>query len=651
MRYLTIILCVFFSSLIHAQEFGFKFGHVSISDLSAKVYDLDTTANAIVLDEFGYAVINIDEGKLILERHLKIKILKQAGFDEANFQIYLYTGGGEKEAVRNITASTFNLEGAAIRESKMDAKNIFTDRNPKYDLIKFTLPDIRVGSVLDVLYTIESPYIFNFKPWEFQAEIPKLRSEYWAQIPANYDYNITVKGPFPLSKNETSVIRECFTYGSIKSDCALYKLAMINILSFKEEKYMTAKSNFLSCINFELSEIKYFDGRVKRFTNEWKDVDEELERHKDFGLQIKKGRNLWENQIHELMAGESDPLSQAKIIYRFVTSQFRWDGKMGKYSEKGAKNTFDSKTGNVGDINLLLVAALQAAKLNANPVILSTRENGLPIQIHPVMTDFNYVVAQVDINNEKYLLDATINYFPFGLLPERCLNGQGRLIGKESGWVDLKPPGKQKEITVLNLMIDSAGVFQGTMVIRHSGYDAANKRLEISEFKERKAYIAKLENGWSSIAIKKYEVQDLENFELPLVEKMEVSIAGFDNLDASKLYLNPFLTGKISKNPFKSDERFYPVDFGISTETTLVMSLSYPATFNLEEQPKNAVLALPHGGGRFLFSVGNLSNRITVNSALSLNKTVYPPEDYHALKEFYNRIIQTHDSMLVFSKK
>jgi hypothetical protein len=105
------------------------------------------------------------------------------------------------------------------------------------------------------------------------------------------------------------------------------------------------------------------------------------------------------------------------------------------YSESGIKKAFDNKTGNVGDINLSLIAALKYANLDVEPMMLSTRDNGLVTEIYPVITEFDYVVAKLNIGDKVYLLDATDQYYPFGLVPVRCLNGKGRVMGnKESYW-------------------------------------------------------------------------------------------------------------------------------------------------------------------------------------------------------------------------
>ena len=65
-----------------------------------------------------------------------------------------------------------------------------------YDAKKFAIPNVKEGSVIEVFYTLESPFVFQFRSWEFQSEIPKLQSEFWALIPGNYLYNVSLRGYF-----------------------------------------------------------------------------------------------------------------------------------------------------------------------------------------------------------------------------------------------------------------------------------------------------------------------------------------------------------------------------------------------------------------------------------------------------------------------
>ena len=655
--FLPAFIFIFSSPVLSAQEFNY--GTVSIEELTMRHYDRDTGANAVVLKEFGEAFIsNGDNYNLIFKYHVRIKILKKNGLAQADIEIPLYKHNNNRfERITSLKASSFNLENGRVHEEVLSDKNIFSeDKNEYYTFKRFAIPNVRAGSVIEYTYTMESPFIFNFRTWEFQSDIPKVSSEYKASIPAVYNYNITLRGFLKLDKNKSEVVKSCLGRGQVhaggySADCALMEFGMKNIPAFVEEDYMTAKKNFLSAIHFELAEIKHFDGRVDKITREWKDAEEELRRDSKFGVQLKRGKELGQ-EIENVVSGETDDLGKARKVYDFIKGWYVWNGTYGKYSEFGIKKAFDERKGNIGDINLSLVAAMRFAGLDAEPVILSTRANGLVVEIHPVLSEFNYVIAKVNIGEKVYLADATEKVYPFGMLPERCLNGKGRVVGeRKSYWIDLAPADIGKTLSVLSLVLGNDGVMRGTINTNFMGYDAVNKRSEILSHPSQEAYIQDLKSSLGHIEIVGYEISNLADVEKAVIRKLEIEITAFDEMDADNFLFNPFLLDKWAENPFKSTERLFPVDFGVPLERVTILNLEYPPDYEVLNIPEKVGLALPDGGGRFLFQAQKVSNKLSLNNSLLLRKPVYSSLEYHYLKELFNRIIQIQNGELIFRKK
>jgi hypothetical protein len=644
-----------FSDNANAQDIGFPFG-ATYSNFAFKPIPRDTLADAIVLQEFGEARFeNSGNYGLLFEYHVKIKILRTEGLKYANVEIPLRKQDSKEELLRFVKASAFNLENGSLKETPLELKNVFNEKTNKYfNLKKFAIPNVRVGSIIEYVYTMEIPFIFifNFRTWEFQWGIPKVHSEFWARIPGNYVYNISLAGHLKLTSNKSGIVSECYTPGGNKADCVLNKYVMKNIPAFKEEDYMTAKSDHLSSVNFELSEIRYFDGRIEKYTKEWRDADEELRKHSDFGIQLKKGKDIAQ-QIKPLIANITDPLVKAKVVYKFIRDWYVWNGTLGKYSEFGIKKAFDNKTGNVGDINLSLIAALNYAELDVDPVILSTRDNGLPIEIYPIISDFNYVIAKVNIGDKSYLADATDDFMPFGVLPIRCINGKGRVLSeKGSSWLELKPTERAKNNTIVNLKLGDDGIARGTVETLFLGYDAIKKRKEVYSFNDRAAYFKKLDDDIERLSITKSKLLNTDSIEMPLIQKLEVELDILNGSAASNFLFNPFVMSTPWKeNPFKSNERLYPVDFGAPIEHTVSFSLEYPRTFELAEIPEKVALGLPGSGGRFLYEIQNMDHKLIVNTTVLISRTVYTATDYHHLKELFSRMIQTYQQDLLFKKK
>mgnify|MGYP001161914934 CR=1 FL=1 len=653
MKFRLVILLLLSSVCVNAQDDLFKFGQVTYSDLGINSYDRDTSAVALVLRERGHSYIsNNDQVALIFKYHVVIKILKTQGLDRADIVLPLYRDNGKFEVIRDIKASSYTMQNGSMVESSVNPRDIFTENYKYGDLKKFTIPNVKVGSVIEYQYELQTPfYLMNFRPWEFQSDIPKLSSEYWATIPANYRYNISLRGFLSLTKQEDELIRSCFRVGSGESECVRFKWGMENIPAFIEEDYMTSKKNFLSAIRFELKQIDYFDGRKDRVTKEWKDADQEMRNHDRFGIQLKKGKDVVSNELEKAVAAEPDQLKKAELIFAFIRNWYKWDGQERFLSEDGIKKAFDKRVGNSADINLSLVAALRHAGLEADPMILSTRDNGLPTDLFPVLSEFNYVVAKVDIGDKSYLLDATEDFLPFGALPERCLNGRGRVFNKSgSYWFDIKPTDKARQVVVVNLKVADDGAVGGEVQTTYMGYKAAEKRSRVFGFSNLDEYKTDRKNKWRHGAVEEVTIQNLDDYSKPIVEKLRIELDPLSIPKGGAFLFNPFLFDKIVQNPFKSQERLYPVDFGVPYEETVMINVELPDGIELDEVPERVGVALPNNGGRYIFQVQKNGKVLSVSTMLAISKTVFTSEEYHYLKELFNKMIGINQMDLVLKR-
>ncbi|WEK21123.1 MAG: DUF3857 domain-containing protein [Candidatus Pedobacter colombiensis] len=655
MRNLFFLIAFFSSTTLFAQDFEYL--KVSQGDLNFTKTKLDSNANAVVLREFGTAAVRLDDnyGNLYIdfEYHVRIKILNKNGFENANIIIPLRKYGDKEDTIEELKASTINYTNGAISLTALDKKKIFTEKKNKYvTLTKFTMPNLSEGSIIEYSYHLYSPSIFNFRSWEFQSNIPKLHSEYIAMIPALYNYNVSLRGAQKLTSQNAELNKECLRIAGRTIDCSKMTYIMKDIPALIEEDYMTAPSNFKSAINFELSEYITPTGAKKSITKEWKDVDYELIDDKSFGSQIKR-KDLFKELLPDILKNTTDPLSKAKAIFYYIKRNIKQNGFIGLYSENTIKKALETHSGNTGDINLALVAALSAADLDAEAMILSTRSNGLVNTLFPVISDFNYVIAKVNIDGKSYLLDASEPLMPFGLLPLHCINGQGRVIPlkKPSYWYDLTA--SQRETTRYNLTgeLGKDGKIKGVLTNYSIGYAALNKRRRIMAASSIDEFVEKLDESMPKISILKHEIKNLDSLENPLIEAYDVEISAFENANSDPLFFNPFFLNRINRNPFNLNERTYPVDLGSQSEDRISISIKLPDNYTLADKPKELNIGLPNGGGRFLCSSTLEDGVLGFNQLLQFNKPIYDPIEYLALKEFYSRIIQVQKTDIILKKQ
>ncbi len=488
-KFILLFNTLLISTTLLAQNF--PYGKATQAEMDMKSYDKDTSANALVLNEFGKAAIELTHAnqiRLVYEYHVKIKVFNHKGFSNGTVAIRL--GNNEdntlSEDIDNISAITSYKDDKGVTQvAELDPKDIYRTRDNKYNTtLKFAMPGMRDGCVIEYRYIMMTPFFDHFHTWHFQGSIPKLYTEYEAHIPGYWVYNVSIRGGLKLDKSESDLERSCFSATSAVVDCVRIDDAMKDVPAFATEEYMTAPQNFLSSLNFDL--VQYtnpYTGVKTKVTEEWADVDAQLKKSERFGDQLKKTEFV-KTQIPPEILAITDSTEKARAVFKWVQKSFKCNSYAGMYSNDGIKKVFNTHAGTVGDINLILADALTAAGINTETVLLSTRDNGVINRLYPNTAYFNYLIVKANIGGKAWFLDATEPLLPFGILPLKCLNDQGRAfsMNKPSYWVSLDTRQHNENILSLDLTLQPNGIAKCKFTRYLGNYSAYVKRMEIKKF-------------------------------------------------------------------------------------------------------------------------------------------------------------------------
>lgn len=620
---------------------------VSKSDLELNYYSKDSTANALIIYDYGNSFVDENTFWLRVQVERKIKILRPEGVKHGEIEIKLYKGKSSKEKIKNIRAATYNLENNKIVRDVLKPTAIYEEENEKYTLVKFVLPKVKVGSVITYSYETQSRFMAKFQPWYFQGEDPVLYSEYNTSIPGNYEYHIKLVGTIPLTTNDQSIKKNCIILGGgASANCSVAKYVMKDIPAYKPEGYTTTPLNYTARIEYELSVFRDFKGGVDKITKTWASVDKELKTDSDFGRQISK-KSLVKNLLPENISSMDNQLAKAKAIWQYVVDNYKWNGKSERY-DVSVKNLLKEQIGSVFEINLLLENLLSSEGYSVYPILISTRNNGLPTKIFPVLTDFNYLILKTTIDDKDYYLDATENYLSFGELPFRCLNQYGRLIDFEDGsyWKNISAKNNSLRHHKVNLTFND-DKFIGNIESEFTGYHAHEFKQSYNE--NQLAYKEKKANAYPDIAIDKHEVNSFDKNAYDFKETLELSIE--PEVIGSKIYLNPFIFKFFKENPFKLQERTYPIDFGYKDSYIYSMKLDLGEELSLVEAPKPINQSLPNNSGSFLFNVELQDNYLILYFRLKFDLAIYAPGYYNYLKSIMSKVVEAQNNTVIVLEK
>ncbi|HEY9000000.1 MAG TPA: DUF3857 domain-containing protein [Mucilaginibacter sp.] len=657
-KYLLSFIILFISLSVKAQNF--EYGKATQAEMDMKVYDKDTSAHAVILNEYGKAEIGMsfdNNIRLTYEYHVKIKILDSRGFFSGTVVLPLFnnednTAGDEINNISGITS--YKDDNGITQVAELDTKNIYKTKVNKFESTwKFAMPDVRAGCVIEYRYILISPFFDHLHSWAFQSILPKVHSAYEAKIPGFWNYNVALRGSLKLSKSKSDVQNDCFSAGNSKSGCLLLSYAMDDVPAFVFEEYMTSPKNYMAALNFDLIEFTNpYTGQKKKVTKEWKDVDNILKDNPEFGSLLKK-KNVVKDHVPPAILTINDTTERAKAIYRWAQSWFKWNNFNGIYSHDGLKKAIEAHTGSDAEINLTLVNALNIAGITAEAVLLSTREHGLVNKLYPVIGDFNYVVARVPIGGKSYFLDATDPVLPFGMLQIKCLNDQGRAfsLDKPSYWVDMDTKQRKISTITLDLTLQDDGKLKGKLNHYTQGFDAYVRRKEIKKFNSIDEYIESLEGRWRHIKVLKSNITNIDSLDAPINEDLDIEIDTRNSFVKDHYGFNPYFFDKRDVNPFKLTNRNYPVDMGMPYEERYVLVLHMPDKYGIESAPKNQSLSLADNDAFFAIKFDENNNTYTFSSLIKVNNTIYPAGEYTSLKEFFNKVILAEKENLLFKKK
>jgi hypothetical protein len=553
-----ILFAVVSFSNVNAQKF--ELGKVTIAELQEKKFPKDSSAVAAVLFEKGEVHFEFTQDKgfiMVLTVKEKIKIYKKEGYEWANKKVLYRISNGVNESVSFSDAVTYNLVDGKIEKTKLKSDGVFDEKiNKYYGNKKIAMPNVKVGSIIEHEYTLRSPIIGSLRDWNFQSSIPVNHSEYKTYVPEYYTFNKITKGflnPIvSVQKIHRSVkytYRETNENGAVMANSTSQeKLEYLetqttylleNVPALKDETFVNNIDNYTASISNEIVMTKYPYSNLKYYSTDWESVTKTIYDYDDFGAELSKS-GYFEDDVNALLKGITTNEEKIAVIFNYVKSAVKFNNLYSYSCDEGVKKAFKDKTGNAAEINLMLTAILRFAGFTANPVLVSTRDNG--IALFPSRTAFNYVIAAVETPEGQILLDATEKYSVPNILPLRDLNWQGRLIRKDktSIEVDLMPKNLSRETLNMNVNLKNDGTAEGKLRRQLSDYKALEFRLKNSNT-TKDIYLEELENNNNSIEINDYIRENELDLNEPIVESFSFKDSNDIEVINDKIYISPML--------------------------------------------------------------------------------------------------------------
>lgn len=608
-----ILLCLLFAILLiqsgNCQKAPVVFGKINPEEINMKTYDPDTSAVAVVLTDYGW----FDPVNFIFTKTIRMKILKKAGSGYADFRYHSMS----KPSVRGIT---YNLNGGDIVKEKLPASSIFSKRisDDTYET-SIAMPNIKEGSVFDLEYKFFGlPY-----EWKFQESIPVKYSE----------LNIQESPDITLSKNFFGYIPLTV---STKN-----RWVAVNVPAIKSEPYINSINNYLTKIEIDIRSISLPD-YSRAYTTSWESVNDVLEANVNFPSENQAFLCL-SSIVNEIKSSDKKGEDLIKAAFD-AAKKISYNGENSIYiSDEGLCSHYRSGSGNSADVNFTLLQILRLLGVEAFPVVLSTRSNGLLSTFNPSINKLNYVILAIKNDNEYKFLDATEKYMPTYMLPDRVINGNGRIVSsKNSQWIALNTKEKETAEYKYEMMLHEDMTLAGKIKMALSGYAAFDFRKHFATFNNKEEYARNAEKTNPGLIIKEISIENAEDLYKPVNVLLDATIEGVVNQVDKEIFITPMLFEQVKENPFNAATRLYPINYSRLTETKVEVELTIPVNIKAEILPQQVSSNTSKNSIAFTYAVTAEEGKIKAKYSFNINSLSISQDQYKEVRSLYNNLVSKH---------
>ncbi len=636
--FLLIISVCFWSCNSSSNPYAFGKVDPLVLKRSSALYD--STAVAVVLFDIGKITLNRTDFEYTYTRHIRYQIFSEGGQKYADVKIPHW----HKDKVYAIKAQTKLPDGTVIKLKSKDVKKEGDKDGWMYKV--FAIPGVTSNCVIEYEYTRQSDNLHVLPELYFQNDIFTEYSEISIELPRGFNYNTTVfNAPNGIVEPEKSI-----TVLPNNTKNFIFTWKYHDIPPFISEPYMTAKSNFMAKLDFQLVSFKN-QYVFYEFVKSWETFTGEIyETYKPHFKPDSKTKDL----AYEIIGSKRSVEDKIELLYNYtrdslVTTDYK--GYATIFIRK-PKEIIATNSGSRVEKNLLLLSLLRSVGIDAEPILISTRSHGSFSELNPRYRSFNHVMVYVDTHRGKFFLDTKNKYCPYNMLPASDISGRGLVFNKnEHKFVDIPGP---KTLSTVNYstdgVIDSDGNLVASTDIRFDGYRNMNIRSNYDDSPTEDDFIDDyIINGIGNIELDSFKVSNLETPTSPLWVNLSYRIDNYADVAGNNIYLSPAIFDRWEENPFTLKERKYPIDYNYPIINEEHIFLKFPDGYKVVDAPASGQHSIAGHEYKRIVKVG--PNRINYNHQNFVKNTVFSEYLYQDIKDYYSTVVSFEGDQIVLQKE
>jgi hypothetical protein len=387
------------------------------------------------------------------------------------------------------------------------------------------------------------------------------------------------------------------------------------------------------------------NGGKQAYTTTWRDLAQNLTRSENLGAQFQQRtnfENIWRAMQSSVNVAKNTE-EKIRTVYTFINKNLEWNGEWSIYARESLNQIYETHTANSGELNLMLIACLNAAGVQATPMLISTRAHG-KINVNAVSAgQFDHLVCHTELNGAPHFLDAGDVFRPMGMLRVEALNGEGWLMNVAAPqWLKLTPILSVRQ-TLSMFGLSNEGDLRGRFTKTSKGYEAVIQRNDQS----RKMTAQLLQKEHSGIRIDSVTTHNLDgNLNAPFKRNFFCFIPQAIEVVDNKMTIKPLWHLNLEENTLLP-QRQAPVDFAYPINDLHSFSLSIPEGASVDKMPKDEMYELPNKGGAYKFSAILSGTVVYLAIQVQIERLHFDASEYDKVKELFDRVAAKQKEIIV----
>jgi hypothetical protein len=571
----------------------------------------------------------------------RIKILTEEGRKYADVEIPFVK---EQVQVHGIKARTMQQDGTtADFNGKVYEKTVVKAKGLKVLAKTFTLPDVRVGTIIEYSYSVDfnQGYVYDSR-WILSEELFTKKAKF--SLKPSPDFALRWSWPIGLPVGTQPPAKQ-------GSDI---RLETQDVPAFQVEDFMPPEDTLKFRVDFVYSEGSAETDQTKF----WKQQGKKW--YGSFDSFVNK-RKAMEQAVAQIVSSSDAPEVKLQKIYDRVL-QVRNTSFERERTTQEAKRDNQKDTNSVEDVwkhgygsaravNWLFIALARAAGIDANSVYISARSTYFfdPRAMNPYQ--LNADVVLVKLSGKDIYVDPGAKFAPVGLLPWYETNVQGLLLDKDGGqWVvtTLPESSSAKIERKADLMLSDDGTLEGKLTITFGGLEALELRTDERDEDDagRKTVLENLVKEAIPVGVD-VELTNKPDWVRPsptLVAEYHLKVPGWVSGAGRRALFPMGLFGSSEKHVFEHADRVHALYFRHPYLKSDDISITLPLGWRVSSVP--APITRDAKAAVYTVESADVQGSLHVSRSLRVELLFLDKDKYGALRQFF-QLVRTGDEQQV----